>query len=65
MIIPVRCFSCGKPLGDCWSPYLIRLEQGMAEGCARPSQSAPIFELTLAAGKLSTHSGSVAGAVGG
>jgi DNA-directed RNA polymerase subunit N len=21
MIIPVRCFSCGKPIGHLWEPY--------------------------------------------
>ena len=22
MIFPIRCFSCGKVIGDCWSKYL-------------------------------------------
>jgi len=25
MIIPVRCFSCGKPVGHLWEKYLERL----------------------------------------
>jgi len=28
MIIPVRCFSCGKPLGHLWEEYKKRVEQG-------------------------------------
>lgn len=28
MIIPVRCFSCGKPLGHLWEEYKKRLENG-------------------------------------
>ncbi|KAI9818271.1 MAG: DNA-directed RNA polymerase II subunit L [Phylliscum demangeonii] len=27
MIIPVRCFSCGKVVGDLWEPYLRLLEE--------------------------------------
>jgi DNA-directed RNA polymerase subunit N (RpoN/RPB10) len=26
MIIPVRCFSCGKPVGHLWEKYLERLK---------------------------------------
>ena len=26
MIIPVRCFSCGKPIGHLWADYLERQE---------------------------------------
>jgi len=26
MIIPVRCFSCGKPIGHLWEDYKERLE---------------------------------------
>ncbi len=25
MIIPVRCFSCGKPIGHLWEKYLERV----------------------------------------
>ncbi|MDP3966105.1 MAG: DNA-directed RNA polymerase subunit N [archaeon] len=28
MIIPVRCFSCGKPLGHLWEEYKKRIEAG-------------------------------------
>ena len=28
MIIPVRCFSCGKPIGQLWEEFKTRLAQG-------------------------------------
>jgi len=28
MIIPVRCFSCGKPVGHLWEDYLERVKKG-------------------------------------
>ncbi len=28
MIIPVRCFSCGKPLGHLYAEYKARVEKG-------------------------------------
>jgi len=28
MIIPVRCFSCGKPIGHLWEEYKKRIAQG-------------------------------------
>jgi DNA-directed RNA polymerase subunit N len=28
MIIPVRCFGCGKPLGHMWEEYKRRVESG-------------------------------------
>ncbi len=28
MIIPVRCFSCGKPVGHLWEEYKQRTEKG-------------------------------------
>lgn len=31
-IIPVRCFSCGKVIGDKWNAYLALLIDGMSEG---------------------------------
>jgi len=34
MIIPVRCFSCGKVVGDKWDEYLRLLETGVSEGDA-------------------------------
>ncbi|KAF8331516.1 8 kDa subunit-domain-containing protein, partial [Cantharellus anzutake] len=33
-IIPVRCFSCGKVVGDKWDEYLRLLENGVSEGDA-------------------------------
>ena len=27
MIIPVRCWSCGKPIGHLWQDYLDRIEK--------------------------------------
>ncbi len=32
MIIPVRCFSCGKVIGDKWNAYLALLLDGRTEG---------------------------------
>ncbi|MBN1275569.1 DNA-directed RNA polymerase subunit N [Candidatus Woesearchaeota archaeon] len=32
MIIPVRCFSCGKPIGHLHEEYLERLEKGESKG---------------------------------
>ncbi|EDR07981.1 uncharacterized protein LACBIDRAFT_190666 [Laccaria bicolor S238N-H82] len=34
MIIPVRCFSCGKVIGDKWSAYLELLAKDVSEGDA-------------------------------
>ena len=31
MIIPVRCFSCGKVIGSKWEPYLELLKEGNSE----------------------------------
>ena len=28
MIIPVRCFSCGKPIGQLWDEYKQRVKDG-------------------------------------
>ena len=28
MIIPVRCFSCGKPIGHLWEEYKKRVAEG-------------------------------------
>ncbi len=28
MIIPVRCFSCGKPIGHLWEGFKQRVEAG-------------------------------------
>lgn len=34
MIIPVRCFSCGKVVGDKWEKYVLLLQQDYREGDA-------------------------------
>jgi DNA-directed RNA polymerase I, II, and III subunit RPABC5 len=35
MIIPVRCFSCGKVIGDLWERYLELIDkQDMTDGYA-------------------------------
>lgn len=31
MIIPVRCFSCGKPVGHLWEEFKKRVEQGESQ----------------------------------
>eukprot|EP00842_Homolaphlyctis_polyrhiza_P002726 jgi/Hompol1/3454/HPOL_001586-RA len=31
MIIPVRCFSCGKVVGDKWNPYITLLQNDVSE----------------------------------
>lgn len=28
MIIPVRCFSCGKPIAQLWEDFKTRVEKG-------------------------------------
>ena len=28
MIIPIRCYSCGKPIGHLWEKYLESLKKG-------------------------------------
>ena len=32
MIIPVRCFTCGKVVGNKWEQYLQLLQSGKSEG---------------------------------
>jgi DNA-directed RNA polymerase subunit N len=32
MIIPVRCFTCGKPIGGLWEKYRERVAAGEAPG---------------------------------
>lgn len=32
MIIPLRCFSCGKPIGHLWEKYQEMLEKGEKSG---------------------------------
>jgi len=28
MLFPVRCFTCGKPIGHLWDEYINRVEKG-------------------------------------
>ncbi len=28
MIVPVRCFTCGKPIGHLWEEYKDRVDKG-------------------------------------
>ncbi|MFH1506113.1 MAG: DNA-directed RNA polymerase subunit N [archaeon] len=28
MIIPIRCFSCGKPVAQLWEPYQEKVKKG-------------------------------------
>lgn len=32
MIVPVRCFTCGKPVGHLWEEYKKRTEAGEESG---------------------------------
>ncbi|KAH8738999.1 DNA-directed RNA polymerase [Cryptosporidium ryanae] len=32
MIIPVRCFTCGKVIGNLWQPWLLLLQNNVPEG---------------------------------
>jgi DNA-directed RNA polymerase subunit N len=32
MIIPVRCLSCGKPIGHLWEEYKKRIDSGEEAG---------------------------------
>jgi DNA-directed RNA polymerase subunit N (RpoN/RPB10) len=32
MIIPIRCFSCGKPIGQLWEEYKKRVAEGEKSG---------------------------------
>ncbi|KAF2828375.1 hypothetical protein CC86DRAFT_368624 [Ophiobolus disseminans] len=34
MIVPIRCFSCGKVVGDLWERYMVLLTDGESEGDA-------------------------------
>jgi DNA-directed RNA polymerase I, II, and III subunit RPABC5 len=34
MIIPVRCFSCGKVIGDIWERYLKLIDSNIPDGDA-------------------------------
>jgi len=32
MIIPIRCFSCGKPIAHLWKTYKEKIQQGKEPG---------------------------------
>ncbi|KFD55320.1 hypothetical protein M514_03660 [Trichuris suis] len=32
MIIPIRCFTCGKVVGNLWEPYIALLQAEYSEG---------------------------------
>jgi len=32
MIIPIRCFSCGKPIAHLWKTYKEKVESGQEPG---------------------------------
>ena len=32
MIIPIRCFSCGKPVGHLWEEYKEKVDKGEQPG---------------------------------
>jgi len=32
MIIPIRCFSCGKPIGHLWEKFKEEIENGKSPG---------------------------------
>jgi len=32
MIVPVRCFTCGKTIGDKWEEFTRRVKEGQAAG---------------------------------
>ncbi|MBI2139918.1 DNA-directed RNA polymerase subunit N [Candidatus Woesearchaeota archaeon] len=34
MIIPIRCFSCGKPVAHLWEQYLEKVKNGEERGKA-------------------------------
>ena len=40
MIIPVRCFTCGKVIGNKWETYLSLLQADYSEGCVKTELSA-------------------------
>jgi DNA-directed RNA polymerase subunit N (RpoN/RPB10) len=31
MLIPVRCFSCGKPIGHLWKDYQDKVKKGLGQ----------------------------------
>ena len=39
MIIPVRCFTCGKVIANKWETYLSLLQADFSEGYVRSNKS--------------------------
>lgn len=44
MIIPMRCFSCGKVIADLWDDYLKALQDGVKESYYPTSPGLPDFQ---------------------
>jgi DNA-directed RNA polymerase subunit N (RpoN/RPB10) len=34
MIIPVRCFTCGKPIGHLWEEFKVKVAEGTSDKAA-------------------------------
>jgi hypothetical protein len=50
MIIPVRCFTCGKVVGNKWERYLQLVQSEYKEGCVcAPRRAASAAAATAAA----------------
>ncbi|KAL6925467.1 DNA-directed RNA polymerase II subunit L [Hanseniaspora valbyensis] len=47
MIVPVRCFSCGKVVGDKWEKYLNLLEKEEDENGEMMDEGKALTELGL------------------
>ncbi len=43
MIIPVRCFTCGKVIGNKYKAYLDKLATDMSEMCGSSFVLQPLF----------------------
>ena len=42
MIIPIRCFNCGKVLADLWNPYIEKLQvNANVESLSKKSDKTP------------------------
>ncbi|RHZ71812.1 hypothetical protein CDV55_107572 [Aspergillus turcosus] len=56
MIIPVRCFSCGKVVGDLWERYLQLLDEGIPDGSVddRPAKHG-LETVDTSASQLTKH----------
>lgn len=45
MIVPIRCFSCGKVIADLWDDYLKALQDGVKEAYYLNFRTPSIFHL--------------------